>query len=52
MFALMWVLVIIPSGFMRNVRLKMAYSALEGIDLTGVGLDLVAEFHSFLLGLS
>lgn len=37
---------------MRKIRLNIAYSALEGVNLTGVGLDLVAELHSFLLGLS
>lgn len=48
----MWVLVIIPAGLIKMVRLNMAYGALEGIDLAGVGLDLVAELHSLLLGLS
>lgn len=37
---------------MRMVRLNMAYGALEGIDLAGIGLDLVAELHSLLLGQS
>lgn len=52
MFALMWTLVIVPAAFLRKVKLNMAYGALQGVDLAGVGLDLVTELHSLLLGLS
>lgn len=30
---------------------RQTHSALEGIDLTGVGLDLVSELHALQLGL-
>lgn len=50
MFALTWEPVIAPAGFMSKVRLKIAHGALEGVDLTDVGLDLVAELHSLLFG--
>lgn len=56
MFTLTWVLVIVLVRFMKkiklNMRLSVAYSALEGIDLASVGLDLVAELRHLHLGLS